>query len=594
MTRPRRWVSHAVVGGAAIAVGVLVVGPPGGNGLLANLDLIAVGDLDVPASLLAMGPEIPRRAPLQATLALLSPPFDAATMLRLWMIAIVAVAATGMFRAVGRVAVPLRIGAALLFALNPFLLTRLAVGHLGFATAVAMMPWAAPTLLGAPDRPRTEQPAGEGPVSRATLLWLAAFAMCGYFGALIAGPMVVLRLVADRHRPGPTDVASMIVTQIPWLAPAIAAAGSASGAVGSESFETHVDTVADGIRLVIGFGFWRTSNQLGSAGAAAVIVALVGLMLAVVALRFSPRPGLPRLAALGLVGLAVAAASAVPGVSDAYNELTESIVFAPLREGQRLLALTVFASIALSTAGLAAVLDRRPVGRWVVGAAAAGAALGLSASALWGLDGAADGYRTPGEWQEVADVVERDGGSVLALPWSQYFDLDAAGGTRAHTPLPALLGGDVVFRHDLGLGATTTVARDDRTEVGARLVRELRFGEPIDASLAELGVRWIVALPDLDDGADIALLRARTELTTVVDEPSIALFRVDDGPVDSPTAPNPWGAVPAIVLALDAVWLGGVFVLVRDAATRGGPAPTVLRDGTGRRGHDGRDFPPSK
>ena len=45
--------------------------------------------------LVGLGPEVPRRAPLQAAWALLSPPLSAAEVTRIWMILIVAVATAG-------------------------------------------------------------------------------------------------------------------------------------------------------------------------------------------------------------------------------------------------------------------------------------------------------------------------------------------------------------------------------------------------------------------------------------------------------------------------------------------------------------------
>ena len=91
------------------------------------------------------------------------------------------------------------------------------------------------------------------------------------------------------------------------------------------------------------------------------------------------------------------------------------------------------------------------------------------------------------------------------------------------------------------------------------LLRALRFGEDIDGPMRDLGVTWIVALPDLDDG-DIAALRRAEGVETVVDDEAISLFRsrgveaiVPVDPVD-PGDLTAWDATATAVLMFDVVW----------------------------------------
>lgn len=531
----------AVYGLSGLVLGLLAVGSPTGSGALVNLDLIAIGDLGVPDSLVGLGPEIPRRAPLQAVWALLSPPLSAAEVTRVWMILIVAVAFAGTMRLLDDVRRPIAAGAAACTALGPFLLTRLAVGHLGFATAVALLPWALPALAAPLTRPRR------------TLLWLGGFALCGYFGALVAFPVVVAGLlVGPRERLTPAAVGAALATQVPWLAPAIAALGDADGAAGSERFRTDVDTVADAVRLLVGFGFWRGSNQLGHQNAGAVLVALLLAVLAGAGWRWGRGDHRGVLSSLAVFGLCVAAASTVPGVDDAYADLTRVIVFAPLREGQRLLVFVVLALVVFAARGLDTVLDERPSRVHLAGGFGfALAAIVLAGGSWWGLDGAAGDHDVPAAWDEAAAVVESDPGLVLALPWSQYFDVVAADGRRGHHPVPFLIGGDVLFRHDLGLGADDRISRDDREDEARTLVRSLRFGEPIGGQLKMLGVRWIVALPDLGTD-DIDRLRTSDEVETVLDRPAIAVFA---GPGGERRPLTSWTGTATVLAALHGLWL---------------------------------------
>ncbi len=531
-----------------LLLGVVAVGSPIGDGALLNLDLLAVGDLDVPRSLVALGPEIPRRAPIQAFWALVSPPLSAAEVLRLWMIAIVAVAAVGIVRQLRDVVAPIALGAATLYALSPFLLTRLGVGHLGFATAVALLPWAFDTL---------HRPIESG---RTTLLWLAGFALCGYFGALIAGPVVLVGLVSERRLPGARQVLGAVGTQVPWLVPALVSVGDATGAAASERFETRFDDAAGLVRLLVGHGFWRGSNQLGATGAWTVLAAALLALLAWAGIRWAGRPDRGPLLALGLVGLAVTLASRVPGIDRAYDELTQRVVFAPVREGHRLLALTLFAVVVFAARGLDLVLSGRPAAVRLGGGVLLGAgALALAWPALWGLDGSVTDHPVPDAWAEAERLVDAEPGLTLALPWSQYFDVAIADGRRAHHPVPALVGGDVVFRHDLGLGAGDRISRDPREDDAETLVRALRFGEDVEQRLAGLGVSWIVALPDLDDG-DIDRLRESGAVEIALDTPTIAVFRGPGGDTDSL---DDWNVTASLIVAADLAWLLAIGVLAR-------------------------------
>lgn len=540
---------RVLTGLTGLGLGVLVVGWPGGDGALVNLDLLAIGDLDAPRSLVALGPEIPRQAPIQALLAAISPPLSAVEVTRLWMIAIVALAFTGMTLHLRCARIAVRGGAGVAYALSPFLLTRLAVGHLGFATAVALAPFA----LSALQRPLDD--------TRRTFLWLCAFATCGYFGALVAGPMVAIGVIAQRARPTAGQVSSAVLSQTPWLLPALVSIGDASGAAGSSQFETTVSSGADLARLVIGFGFWRDANQLGWENAWTLLVALLVLLFAGIGVRWGVQRQKLQLVALGALGLAVSLASVVPGVRTVYDRLTEVALFAPLREGQRLLGFTVLAAIVLAARGLDALLDgaRRPA-VWATGAALGATMLTVTGGALWGLDGATDAHAVPDSWYEAAAIVETEPGLTLALPWSQYFDVSIADGRRGHHPLPRFLGGEVIFRHDLGLGASGRISRDDREDDVRVLLRALRLGEPVDNRIRELGLAWVVALPETPLGRDdIDRLRGVATLDVVHDTPDVVVFR---GPGGATRTLSDWDAAATVVLIADLAWLAIALTVV--------------------------------
>lgn len=539
-TRP---VDSCVAWVLGIAAGVVLTGWPWTRGPALNLDLVALGDLDVPATLFGQGADIARRAPLQGLLALVSPPLSAGTVMRAWMVAVVAVAFVGMARHLRDVHRSLALAGGLLYAISPFLATRLAVGHLGFATACALLPWTVETLA----RPLRNPPR--------TIAVLCGFALCGYFGMIVAGPVLVASAVRDRRLPSWRAVAVVAVTQVPWSVPALFGLGAAAGDVGADAFGTRLDDVADAIGLLVGFGFWRSSNQVGADGVAVVVVALGLLALAVPGYRYAPRRDETGIVAgVGAVALVVVAVAAVEPFSTIVDGLTGTVVFAPIRETHRLIVFVVFALVVFAVRGAeVATALRGPSARAGGALALAAAAVAVMAPSSWGLDGQLERVDVPEAWDDVVAVIEAEPATTLVLPWSQYFDVAVASGRRSHHPLPFVLPGDVISRHDLGIGGGGTVRDDREIEVG-RLVRRLRFGEPVGEDLAALGVRWIVALPDLGTG-DVEMLAESGSASVVLDDPTITLLEVSGA---GPSGGDPClVCTPAglVVVVADLGWL---------------------------------------
>ncbi len=554
MMRSTRFVVPMIDWVLGCVVGVVLTGWPWRTGAALNLDLVALGDLDVPETLFGQGADIARRAPLQGLLALVSPPLSAGTVTRVWMVAVVAIAFVGMVRHLRDVDRVLALAGGLAFAASPFLATRLAVGHLGFATACALLPWTVETLARPHRRPA------------ATVAVLCGFALCGYFGMIVAGPVLLAGLVEARRWPPWREVAVVAATQVPWLVPALFGLGAAAGDVGSAAFGTDVDGIADAIGLLVGFGFWRSVNQVGADGVVVVVVALALLALAVSGYRYGSRRTESRVvAALGIVGFVVVVAAVVPPIATWVDAATGTVVFAPVRESHRLIVFTVFALVAFGVRGaeVATALRTRAL-RWVAALMIAAASVALMGASWWGLDGQLDTVEIPRAWDEVAKVIEAEPGTTLVLPWNQYFDVEIAAHRRAHHPLPFFLPGDLISRHDLGIGGSAT-ARDEREAEAGRLLRRLRFGEEIGEDLAALGVRWVAALPDLGTD-DVDRLVASGAGAVVVDDPTItvvAVTAIDEAIDDADGRCLVCSWRGALVLAVDLAWVALAVTSVR-------------------------------
>jgi hypothetical protein len=405
-----------------------------------------------------------------------------------------------------------RLGSGALYAFSPFVLTRVGVGHLSLVMAMGVLPFALDALL------------HPGDDLGRTFRWSTALALTGVFGGVLAGVALALGLVVSGGR-RLLAAAAGIAGQCLWLVPLlIVAAQSQSGhPADSSAFATDVGGAFGLPRLLAGDGFWARPEQVGMRNA--LVVALIGLVLLGLALlghRDLPARMRRPLGILAAVSFALIAAPVLPGVDTVMSRMTALGPFALLRESQRLLPLTlVWMAPAVALGAARAARAASPaVGR---GLLAAPLALGviLAGPGLWGAGGRLVGIDVPVEWSAARSAVDRDPGTVLALPWHQHVSLAVAGGRRVLDPLPELLPGDVLASTDLELGASTE-PYDDRQAGVARL---LDNGRPLSEGVTDLGIRWIAVLPGVDAALD-ASLASDPGLDLAVDGPALRLYRV--------------------------------------------------------------------
>lgn len=500
---------------AGVVLAVVMLGPALAPGPLFSLDQVLPAQVPVPRGVWGLGPELPRRVPMWLPVAWLSPIIGGDTAGKLLMIVTIALAFVGAHRLTKRmmgddVSEVTAYAAALVYALNPFLLTRLGVGHLMVALPMAMLPWVLPILLRPADRPR--------------LTFLAAFALgfSGHYGGSIAVLIVLIGLVFARGRRAGAVLGLTLFAQLPWVVPGLVIYSEGAAIVDATPFASFADGGEGLLHLVAGHGFWNPLYQVGKDGG--WFVAVAGLVLVALAIRGTADiPGAIRkpmvvLAASGFVG---AAASATPmgddlnfvgrlqlTVSDLYISLTRNPVGSVMREGQRLLPLYLVwlaPAAALGARRLArSILARRRHGFHAPAAAMIQVvpivvAVALASSAFWGIDSRLRPVQLPPEWEEARALVSANPGTVLALPWHQYFNLEVDGIRRVLNPLPLYLGGDVLVSSNPELKGQDRRERVDPREVSMdAIVGEIRNGTPVSDRLAKLGVRWIVVLHEVD------------------------------------------------------------------------------------------------
>ena len=510
--RDRVW---AWCAGALAAVATL--GPALGPGSLLNLDLVLLPRIPVPPGIWGLGPELPRRVPYGLALAWASNLVGGPVAGKALLLAAVAAACVGAMRLAAGAPPVARVGAGLLYALSPFLLTRIGVGHLGVVVAFAALPWALPTLL----RPADHLPR--------TLLWGALLGTAGVAGGTLALVVITVGLAADRGRRLAPVAGVAVVAQLPWIVPGIVVALAGVDLNPAGRFATRADGLVGLLGLPVGHGFWRASSQAG--GDTTEGVALLGCVVLVLAALGASR--LPaawgrRATGLAALGAALAVVSAVPGLRQVYEAATSLPVLASARESQRWLPLL------LVWLAPAAALGAARIGGLLARLTPAACALALAAPALWGVEGRLQPVDVPPGWHAAKVAIDRRPGPVLALPWHQYLDLRVADGRRVLNPMRDYLGGDVLSSSDPELSARRQEEADPReAHVRRTLLPRMTEGRPAADALSRLGVRWVVLLHEVEWRSFAPGLRADPGLRRTVDDVAVELFEVRDwrGPV---------------------------------------------------------------
>lgn len=527
-----------------LVVAVVWLGPALGPGSLFNLDLILPHEVPVPRGAWGLGPELPRRVPFMLPAAWLSPLVGGDTVGKAMLVATICLAFVGAYRLVVARSVLAAVGAGLVFSLSPFLLTRLAVGHVMIAATMALLPWAYPTLLRPGDR------------LERTLLWCAALGFTGNYGGMVALVVVAAGLVGTRGRRAGPVLGVWLVAQLPWLVPGLVVYQQGTRLADATGFATVAEGPTGFVSVLAGHGFWNTYHQVGWAESWVVApLALVLAGLALVGHRDLPAAWRAPAAALAGIGLAVALVSTVPALRPVMDWLTSNPVGQNVRESQRLLPLYLAWMAPAAGLGAARLGRRLAEGRRLRGGDEAGSgaarggpsphpglamvvtalplalALVLAGPGTWGLGGQLAAVRMPADWEAVRDRVVAEPGTAVVVPWEAYADARLGGVVRhVLNPWPIYLGGDVIVSSDLRTSTEPTAERADPREPRVRtLAAEVADGRAVSDELARLGVRWVV-FHRVGGYRPYESLERDPGLERVVTGTDVFLYRVRDWP----------------------------------------------------------------
>lgn len=468
---------------------VLVVGPGLAPGGWLNLDLVVTPTVQMPSGIWGLGPELPRRIPVFAFVAWLGSVMGGELAMKMFVVAILTCAFAGAAHLLAGKPALIQVGAGALYALGPFMVTRIGVGQLTVAAAMAVLPWALPSIL-VPGRDL-----------RRTLLWSIALGLTGFVGGVFALLALAVGCATHRWHRGVRVLAAAVVSQLPWLVPGMVVVSQGGTLSSSGSFRTDVGGIGGPFRLATGYGFWLPALQSGGHGG--VFIVIIGaLLIGLAAYGHSQLPAEWRTAALTLaiIGGGYAYLCSRPFGLDVPGALDWMPGASALREGQRLLPLALVWLVP------AAGLGSLRLGERVRGASSRGAwgavplmiAVVLAAPGVWGINNALNPVHYPASWHASLVATQAKPGPVVALPFNEYLDISFADNRRVLNPLPDYLGGDVITSSDPELGDPVQEQVDDREPRVRALAAAARAGMAVASRLAALGVRWVVVLHEVD------------------------------------------------------------------------------------------------
>ena len=461
---------------------------------------------------LGLGEAAPRAVPQDFAVAVLSTLIDGGLVVKMILIAALLLAGWGAGRLaellVGEAGLPGRLIAATLAVWNPFVAERLLQGHWSLLLGYGALPWVTSAAL------------------RAN--WVAVAFWMALAGLTPTGLMLAatLALVGVRKlRSAAAVLGIAVAAALPWLTASIlGGALGASQADGLAPFAARAEPGLGTLGSVAGLGgLWNAEAVPPSRTTLFAVVGTVVLLSVVVvgALTAVRLPGTAPLLILAAVAVLLPAALATgPGLATMRTVVEAVPGLAVLRDGQKWVAL---AMPGYAVAGAAAVLT---LARWVRPAVSAlvcvAAMIAVLPDLAWGVGGRVVPVHYPPQWPAVAEQINADPLTVVALPPDSMRRFAWAGEAPVLDPLPRWVRAEVLSTGDLNVGGQTVRGEGEH----ARAVQDLVLAGADPAALKAAGVGW------------------------VLDESTMRLTRIGG---TSPAAPE-WKR--AVVVGAHLVWAG--------------------------------------
>jgi hypothetical protein len=437
-------------------------------------------------------------------------------------------ATTGAARLVRTAGLPARLGAGLFYAVNPFVFDRLYAGQLGVLLGYALLPFAVTALLDAAQEPHR--------VGRAAL-WAGATVMMSEHFAWILVPVTVAIVVTRPHRMrallrlSAAALGAAAISAYLLVAPVLAGVSPAGALAQLSSYRTQADPRLGLLVNVAGlYGFFRpgpTEPKNLISGWPAILAALVLIVavgyVAVLRGAAHRRDGLAILAA-GVAGYFLALGDQGP-TGGLFRFAFEHVPgFVLMREPDKFAVLVALAYAYGFGWGIAWLTNRsrQKAAKIAPVALAIVVPLAYTPNLLGGLGGQVRASEIPPSWSVASRLAGP--GTVLFLPWHEYFPTPFTGQRVIANPAAYYFAGTVLTSQNPGLGYA--FAAEDPEHVFLDNV----LGPPVDrqrarVALADLGVRF-VALAKVADWRDFSQVARVPGIRLVYSSPSLDLFSV--------------------------------------------------------------------
>ena len=437
-------------------------------------------------------------------------------------------ATTGAARLLRDAVLPARLGAGLLYAVNPFVFDRLYAGQLGVLLGYALLPFAVDALLNAAQCPHH--------VARAAG-WSASTVMMSEHFAWILVPVTAGILLTRPHRvPASLQLAGAAlgaaVISSYLLVPPVLVGTRPTGALTQLAvYRSQADPRLGLLANVAGlYGFFRPGpiepKNLLSGWPAVLAALLVVVAIGYAAVLRDParrRNGLAVLVA-GVAGYFLALGDQGP-TGGLFRLAYEHVPgFVMMREPEKFAVLTALAYAYGFGWGIAWLTTQsRGKGARIAAIALAGVLpLSYTPNLLGGLGGQVKASPLPSSWSFAERIVGQ--GTVLFLPWREYFPTPFTDQRMIVNPAARYFGGTVLTSQNPGSGYAFTAEDPEHVFLGTVI------GPPVDpqttqAALAGLGVGFVV-LAKVADWRDFADVVDVPGIRLVYSSPTLDLFSV--------------------------------------------------------------------
>ncbi len=535
-----------VLWAAALLAAALVVAPLSAPGWLLLLDWVPGPHIPLlPPALYGLHGGLALGLPTGLTIGLLAHLIGPALN---WLVlaAVFPVAMLSVARLVGR-SLPERMGAALLYGVNPFVLQRLFAGQPVILLAYGILPLVVRSLVSAPD--------ATGVRRFAPVAWMALLIAIAPQFAWISGVVLVAVVAWRRFRPRVLAWAAVVlgilgVSCVYLLVPTL---GHAPAVVLPRVMLSDFATLAipgKGLYLTTAglYGFWRP----GALGAPYVTGGWPFVLLAILLVAAggaysslrdpSRRPLAVVVLSSGAAGYLLALGAQGPTGALFRFAYLHVPLFALMREAEIFAALVALAYAVCFGWGIGYLVGLARARRGKVAAVALAFVLplGYTPTIFWGLDGTVAPSHIPRSWA-LADHIMGSGaagapaasgpagggpGKVLFLPWHEYLGFPFTGGRTIANPAPAFFRRQVIAGDNVQLPHLATQSTSPRGAFLDFLVAEDHATHHLGALLAPLGVRY-VALAKTVDWRSYGWLSHQVDLTRILDTRSLELWRND-------------------------------------------------------------------